>query len=146
MAPARGNQRRRAAAGRAPGKGEGPGDEEVGGWVPGLPDLIRRAFSLGLSGFFLTEEALRKALGDKVPRDWVDFAVEQSDRTRAEFLDRLAAEMGRVFQESDLAALVEQLLEGRTVEVNARIRLGPKETGAKGRRTEVSATRTADKS
>ncbi len=146
MAPARGNQRRRAASGRSPGKGEGPGDEEAGGWVPGLPDLIRRAFSLGLSGFFLTEEALRKALGDKVPRDWVDFAVEQSDRTRAEFLERLAAEIARVFQESDLAALVEQLLEGRTVEVSARIRLGPKETGAKGRRTKISATRITDES
>ncbi len=146
MAPARGNQRRRAASGRRPGKGEGPGDEEAGGWVPGLPDLIRRAFSLGLSGFFLTEEALRKALGDKVPRDWVDFAVEQSDRTRAEFLERLAAEIARVFQESDLSALLEQLLEGRTVEVSAQIRLGPKEAGAEGRRTEISATRAQDES
>ncbi len=141
MAPARGNQRRGAVP---PREGEGPVNEEAAGRVPGLPDLMRRAFSLGLSGFFLTEEALRKALGDKVPRDWVDFAVEQSDRTRAEFLERLAAEMARVFQESDLSALLEQLLEGRTVELNAQIRLGPKDD--RGQRSGISVKRAEDES
>ena len=143
MTPVRGKQRRAEAPSR---EEKAPGDEGTGGRVPGLPDLIRRAFSMGLSGFFLTEEALRKALGDTVPRDWVDFAVEQSDRTRGEFLERLAAELAQVFRASDLAALAEQLLEGRTVEVTARFRLGPKEDAGQAMTSELSTAPAQDKS
>ena len=143
MTPVRGKQRRA----EAPSSEESAaGDEGAGARVPGLPDLIRRAFSMGLSGFFLTEEALRKALGDTVPRDWVDFAVEQSDRTRGEFLERLAAELAQVFRASDLAALAEQLLEGRTVEVTARIRLGPREDTERETTSESSAAPAQDES
>ena len=39
-----------------------------------VPELLRRAVGLGFSGFFTTEELLRKALGDTVPREWAAFA------------------------------------------------------------------------
>jgi len=91
----------------------------------GVPDLVRRAFSLGFSGFFTTEEAVRKALGDTLPKDWIDFAVDQSGRAREEFLERVSTEIGRSMADVDLAAVLGQLLEGRTLEVTARIKLGP---------------------
>jgi len=91
----------------------------------GMPDLVRRALSLGLSGFFTTEEAVRKALGDTLPKDWIDFAVDQSGRTRQELLDRVSSELGRSFADVDLADVLSRLLEGRTVEVTARIKLAP---------------------
>ncbi len=78
-----------------------------------------------MSGFFTTESALRKALGDTVPQEWVDFAVDQSDRTRQELLDRFAEEFGRVLQEVDLGELMNAMLTGRTVEMKASIRLKP---------------------
>lgn len=92
-----------------------------------IPDIMRRALSLGLSGFFLTEEAVRKALGDTIPRDWTDFLLDQSERTRAEFLERLSFEIGRALENVDVAAVLTELLEGRTLEVKAEIRLGGKE-------------------
>ena len=58
-----------------------------------LPEMVRRMVALGLSGFFTTEEALRRALGDTIPQDWVDFATEQSERTRRDFSDDLATKM-----------------------------------------------------
>lgn len=88
-----------------------------------IPDLIRRAMAMGFSSFFTTEEAIRRALGDTLPQDWVDFASDQSERTRAEFADRMATEFGRVLEQVDLAAVLEQLLQGRTLEVNASVRL-----------------------
>lgn len=91
-----------------------------------LPELLRRAMAMGLSSFFTTEEAIRKALGDTVPQDWVDFAALQSDRTRAEFLDRLTAEFGRVLDNVDLAEIAEHILEDRTIELKATIRLAPR--------------------
>jgi hypothetical protein len=107
-----------------------------------LPELLRRAMATGLAGFFTTEEAIRKALGDTVPQDWVDFAALQSDRTRAEFLDRLGAEFGRVLENVDLVELAESILEDRTIELNATIRLAPRAPGGdmQERRSSVKVT------
>ena len=88
-----------------------------------LSDLARRAVAIGLSGFFFTESTIRKALGDTLPKEWADFAAEQSDRTRAEFVERLSYEIGRAVENLDYAAVLAQLLEGRTLEVSAKIRL-----------------------
>jgi hypothetical protein len=104
--------------------------DDTGGRFPAFPELMRRALSLGFSGFFLTEEAVRKALGDTLPREWMDFAVEQSDRTRREFLERLSYELAQSLEKVDVAAVLRELLEGRTLEINAEIRLGEREAGS----------------
>ena len=92
-----------------------------------IPDLVRRALSAGFSGIFMTGEALREALGDSVPREWADFAADQSARTRSEFIDRMSVEMGRALESVDWATVLAALLEGRTLEVTAQIRLGEKD-------------------
>ena len=107
-----------------------------------VPELVRRALSLGLSGFFLTEEAIRKAFGDAVPRDWADFVAHQSDRTRKEFLERLSFEIGQSIEKIDLSRMLAALLEGRTLEVKAEIRLSPKGTEPARRLHVAAATRT----
>lgn len=96
---------------------------ESGGSLNSIPEWMRKIFGLGFSGFFLTEEAIRKALGDTLPRDWADFAVEQSERTRSDFLERLSFEIGQAVENIDLAEVFQKLLEGRTLEVRAEIRL-----------------------
>jgi hypothetical protein len=88
--------------------------------------------TVGFTGFFLTEEALRKALGDSVPRDVIEFVLDQSQRMRVEFLDRISREFGRVLERVDPVEVARRLLEGRTVEVSARFRLVP-EKKRKGR-------------
>ena len=104
-----------------------------------IPEMMRRAVAMGLSGFFLTEEAIRKAVGDTLPKDWADFAVEQSERTRSELMERLGLEMRRTLETLDAAEMIAQLVEGRTIEVKAEIRLkpenedAPKKSGSRGR-------------
>jgi hypothetical protein len=88
-----------------------------------FPDLLRRGLSLGLSGLFMTEEAVRRAFGDTVPRDWVDFATDQSTRTRTEFLERLSGEIARSLESIDLVETLDALLSGRTLEVRAELRI-----------------------
>ena len=104
-----------------------PEESEETGALPALPDLLRRALSVGFSGFFLTETAIRKALGDTLPKDWIDFAIDQSERTRAVFIERMAFEVARSLENVDLASVLTRLLEGRTLEVKAELRLGPKD-------------------
>lgn len=108
------------------GESEGGGAESAppqgasGGF---LPELLRRGLTLGFTGVFLTEEAVRRALGETVPRDLMEFILEQSERTRREFVDRVSREFGRALGGLDPAELVRRLLEGRSIEVSARIRL-----------------------
>jgi hypothetical protein len=92
-----------------------------------FPDLVRRGLTLGFTGLFLTEEALRRALGDSLPRDWIEFVIAQSERTRAEFLDRLSREFARALTAVDPAEIARRLLEGRSIEVTARLRLVPRD-------------------
>jgi hypothetical protein len=106
-----------------------------------IPEFVRKAIAAGFSGFFFTEETIRKALGDTLPKDWADFASDQSNRARAEFLERLSYEIGRALENVDYAAVLAQLLDGRTLEVSAKVRL--RDDGRRGRtpklRVEVSS-------
>ena len=135
MAVTRGNRKKDAAAGGAHHTSQAPepsaADEDAR--IPGLSDLARRAVALGLSGFFFTEETIRKALGDTLPKDWSDFAIDQSERTRKEFLERLSFELAQTLEKIDVAAVLNELLEGRTIEVRAKIRLGERTPGSQTR-------------
>jgi hypothetical protein len=121
-----------------PGVGERSRGEAPQG--AGIPDFVRRALSAGLSGFFLTGEAVREALGDSLPKEWADYASEQSARARSEFIDRLSVEVGRAVEGIDWTAVLSKLFEGHTLEVNARVRLvHNEETGRPGLRVSLDA-------
>jgi len=92
-----------------------------------IQDMVRKMMGLGFSGLFTTEATIRGALGDTVPREWVEFVSQQSERTREEFARRMADEFARVLENVDLAELAEQVLEGRSIEVKAEFKLGPRE-------------------
>lgn len=113
-----------------------------------VPDLLRRVVGMGFSGLFLGEEVVRKALGETLPRDWVDFAAAQSERTRRELIDRVAGEIGRTLDGVDLQQLAERLLRGHAVEVTARVRFVPQdeaaEPGRHGRRQSLRVAITED--
>ena len=121
MTQSRGKQRvEPKGPAKGPAKRE---DAEAQESLSAIPELMRRAIALGLTGFFTTEEVVRRALGDTVPKDWTDYIAESSDRTRSEFLDRLSHEIARALKDIDVAAVLERLLEGRTLKVNAEFRL-----------------------
>lgn len=138
MAQDRGNEKKRVRA--VPDAGRGA-EADTGGRLGAVPELVRRALAFGLSGFFLTEEAVRKAVGDTIPKDWADFAVGQSERARREFLERLSYEIGQSVEKIDVAAVLRQLLEGHTLEIRAEIRLADgRDEGPGPLRPSVSAS------
>lgn len=121
MAAPRG-RRSTARRGRVP-SGEAPPPADAAGRVP---ELLRRALGLGIASFFSGEEILRKTLGDTVPRDWVEFAAAQSERTRRDFAERLADALGKRLDAINLEELAARLLQGHTIEVSARVRFVPR--------------------
>ena len=76
---------------------------------------------MGLSGFFLTEEAVRRALTDTVPQDWVDYVSRQSEDVRRDLVDRLVNEFGSWLRTVDLSEVVRTVLEDN--EITAKIEI-----------------------
>ena len=112
MAQRRGKQREFA---ETPEDADSPRSDQPDESAGPIPEMMRRALTLGLAGFFTTEGAVRKALEDTVPKDWTDFLAETSERTRSEFLERLSGEIGRVLEGMDFSAVLQQLRLGRTL-------------------------------
>jgi hypothetical protein len=99
----------------------------------------------GLSSLFSTNEVVRRAVGEAMPREWVDFAVDQSERTRADFIERLAGELARTIESLELVEMADRLLEGRTIEIRAQIQLLPREGKVRTQRLDVSLERAGRK-
>jgi len=75
-----------------------------------LHEAIRRTAQVGFSSFFATEDAVRRAFSDAVPRDWVDYANRQSTDLRAEMIERMSAEFGAWLRTIDMTQIVSKLL------------------------------------
>jgi hypothetical protein len=92
-----------------------------------LQEVIRRAATIGLGGFFLTEEAIRKALSDVVPQDWVRFVVRQSQEARRELIERVAQEFGSWLQALDPRSVARAILEDLTFSIRIDVSAEPRE-------------------
>jgi hypothetical protein len=75
-----------------------------------LREAVRRTASLGFSSFFATEDAVRRAFNEAVPRDWVDYAKDQSTELRAEMIERMSAEFGAWLRTIDMTQVMRKLL------------------------------------
>ena len=74
-------------------------------------EAVRRAAQLGLTTFFTTEEAVRRAFSEAVPPDWIDYLNRQSSDVRDELLERLSREFGEWLRHVDMAQIMSKLLE-----------------------------------
>jgi hypothetical protein len=86
-----------------------------------LHEAIRRTASVGFSSFFATEDAVRRAFNEAVPRDWVDYAKGQSTELRSEMIDRMAAEFGAWLRTVDLAQIMSKLMAEHDFELKISI-------------------------
>ncbi len=120
--------------------GEGrPGGRDPGPLEGFVQELIRRGTSLGLSSFFLTEEAVRRAFADKVPPEWVEYVNRQGDEVRADLVDRLGKEFGNWLRSVDIPELVGELLERYDVSATIDLSAARSTGGAEGTSLRVVA-------
>jgi hypothetical protein len=91
-----------------------------------LHEAIRRTAQVGFSSFFATEDAVRRAFSEAVPRDWVDFANRQSTDLRAETLERMSSEFGAWLRSIDMAQLVGKVLAENDLELTISVKSTPR--------------------
>ena len=91
-----------------------------------LHEAIRRTAQVGFSSFFATEDAVRRAFSEAVPRDWVDFASRQSTDLRAEMLERMSSEFGAWLRSIDMAQVVSKVLAENDLELTISVKSTPR--------------------
>ncbi|HTO51809.1 MAG TPA: hypothetical protein VMR50_00365 [Myxococcota bacterium] len=95
-------------------------------------EAVRRAAQLGLSTFFSTEEAVRRAFSESVPPDWLDYLNRQGTDLRGELLERMSREFGEWLRQVDMAQIMSKLLEEHDFELKISVsanRRGKERTG-----------------
>ncbi len=87
-----------------------------------VPELLRRALFTGAGMLFLTEEGLRKTLGEfNLPRDAVNYLIKQSEKGRDELLPVIQRELARWISRVDVSGLVREIVDGLSFEVHTTI-------------------------
>ena len=89
-------------------------------------DFLRRAAALGFSSLFFTERAVRGALSETVPKEWVDYASRQGDDLRAELIRSLSLEFGQWLRSLDVPALLSEVLREGDLSVRLELSSEPK--------------------
>ncbi len=89
-----------------------------------LPELVKRGLFLGAGMLFMTEEGVRKALGEvNLPREAVGYVVKQSEKSKKEFFTIFQRELNRFLSRVDVSRLSKEVLDGISVEINAKVTL-----------------------
>jgi len=96
-----------------------------------LPELVKRALFLGAGMLFMTEESVRRVLGEiNLPREAVNYVIKQSEKSKTEFFSIFQRELNRFLSRVDITRLTKEIVDGISVEINAKVTLRTK--GDKG--------------
>ena len=106
-------------------------DEDPRGGV--LPELTRRLLSAGVGAYFLTEETIRRAVGEaRLPRDVANQVVQGAQRRKDDLFNYVKRELGQVIENIDIQGELRRFLQDHNVKVSAEIEFVPKQRPAGG--------------
>lgn len=94
-----------------------------------VPEIFKKAVYLGVGTAFMTEEGIRKILGEmNISRDAVQYIVSQSDRTKEQIFGVVQTEIRNFLDRLDVPTSMKEILDGMSVELTTTITFkdGPK--------------------
>jgi hypothetical protein len=100
----------------------------------GLSDLIKGAISTGVKTVFTSEEGLRAALADFVPKEVSAYVKTQVDGVKKELYATLVNQFSSFLQRLDLGKEVRKALAGMRVVVKTEVSFVDDERAAAGGR------------
>lgn len=87
-----------------------------------VPDIVKKALYMGVGAAFMTEEGVRKILGEiDIPRDAIQYVVSQSDRTKDQLFGIVQTEVRNFLDRLDLTGTAKQILDGMELELTTTI-------------------------
>lgn len=111
-----------------------PGEDKEGFWerrigkrLDGLvPDMVKRALVGGLGPMFMSEDGLRQSLSElRLPKEAVNFIIQQADNTKKEFMRLVAKEMRDFLESTNFYDEIARVLTTLSFEIRTQIRLVP---------------------
>jgi hypothetical protein len=93
-----------------------------------LPEAVRRALFIGAGTLLLTEEGIRKVLGEfNLPRELVSYVVRQSEKSKGEILAIVQKEINRFLSRIDATRIAREVLEGVSFEFQGKVTIRRKD-------------------
>lgn len=88
----------------------------------GMTEVARRILLTGLGAIFMTEEGIRKAVGDmKLPKDAVGYVLDTVLKQKDELLSMVASELGKFFSKVKVHEEVQKALSGLQLHLDAKL-------------------------
>lgn len=84
----------------------------------GIADLAKKILLTGLGAV---------SMGDRLPKEAVNFILEQAEKKKDDFIDRLALEVSRFLEKLDVAQELRKALRGLELDLHATLRFSGKE-------------------
>ncbi|RME20613.1 MAG: hypothetical protein D6806_16030 [Deltaproteobacteria bacterium] len=90
-------------------------------------DLVRRALVAGMGALFMTEEGIRSFLGElKLPKDAVNFLLNQVGKTKQDLFRALGVELRNFMEGIDWSERIRQLLASMDVKIEMHVSFEPR--------------------
>lgn len=115
-----------AGAAETADKGERGGERKRSRLEGMVPDIVKKAMVSGLGAIFMTEETIRTTLSD-MPKEAVNFLVNQADQTKEQLLNLIAHEVREFLESADLSEELAKVLARLTLDIRTQIRFVPSE-------------------
>jgi len=88
----------------------------------GMTELARKILLTGVGAVFMTEETIRKTLGDlKLPKDAVGSVVDSLKKQKDEVLQLVAQELSSFFSRVKVHEELQKALKGMQIHLDAKI-------------------------
>ena len=95
-------------------------------------DTIKKVITSGVTGAFMTEEALRGYLSDlKLPKELLNLILQSAQKSKDEITQRVSKEMISMIQKIDLTKEVSRFAESHKFRISAEIEFIKKDTEKK---------------
>jgi hypothetical protein len=90
-------------------------------------DIFKKVVTTGLSAAFMTEDAIKNALGDlSVPKELLNSVLQHAKSAKGDFIQSVKNEMKEYLNRIDLSKEVDRILNKYDLEVSAQIKFRPK--------------------
>jgi len=93
-----------------------------------IPDVLKKALVLGVSGEFFSEETIRKMLSDiQMPSDLVQYIIQQTSKSKNELIRIIAEEIRNVIVQAQIGEQIKKFIKGFKINIKLEVSFDPRE-------------------
>jgi len=93
-----------------------------------IPDVLKKAIVLGVSGEFFSEETIRKMLSDiQMPSDLVQYIIQQTSKSKNEIIRIIAEEIRNIIVQAQLGEQIKKFIKGFKINIKLEVSFDPRD-------------------